>query len=125
MMGSLARTLMNRAIAIAGDGTKDVSISLLLGSTYDPATGTYTADEDIRMIGRAVMGMISESEVNKYRLTNTTHKAVIAMVAYESAGNPPLPDPQDKILIDGKQWLIDKVQVGSMNQSIAFYVCEA
>lgn len=125
MIGSLARTLMKKAIQLAGDGTQEVSITILGDVVYDPATGEYTRSDSTMPIGRGLMGQVSEAEVAKYRLENTTHKATVSMVDYEASGSPQLPETSDRLLIDGVVWLVDKVRFGSMNQHICFYVCEA
>lgn len=125
MIGNLSKTLMKKAIRFAGDGTKSVTVSLLASSVYDPETGDYTAVNTDLVIGPALMGQVTETESTKYKLTTTTHKATVAMLDYEANGSPTLPEASDRILIDGKPWLIDKVRFGSMNQSITFYVCEA
>jgi len=125
MVGSLARTLMKKAIRFAGDGAKSVTVSLLASSEYDPETGEFVTINNDFTIGPALMGQVTESESVKYRLTTTTHKATVAMLDYEANGSPTLPESSDRILIDSKPWLIDKVRFGSMNQSITFYICEA
>lgn len=125
MIGTLAKTLMKKAIKFAGDGVKSVTVSLLASSEYDPETGAFVTVNNNFDIGKALMGQITEAESAKYKLTATTHKATVAMLDYEANGSPTLPDTSDRILIDNKPWLIDKVRFGSMNQSITFYVCEA
>lgn len=124
MVGSLAKTLMKTAIRFAGDGTKTVTVSILASSTYDPETGEYIAVNTDLLVGPALMGQITEAESTKYKLTTATNKATVAMLDYEANGSPDLPETSDRILIDGKEWLIDKVRFGSMNQSICFYISE-
>lgn len=125
MMGSLARSLMKKAVAIAGDGTKEVTISVLLSADFDPDTGDVIRSDSSYSLGRAIVGVVGEAEVAKFRLTATTHKAVVAMLDYEASGSPQLPQTSDRILLAGKPWIIDKVRFGSMNQSIIFFVSEA
>jgi hypothetical protein len=49
---------------------------------------------------------------------------VVAYADYEANGSPVLPEPEDRISIAAKEWIIDKVVIGSMDQSIKFFVCE-
>ena len=125
MVGSLSRILMKRAINFAGDGTKPVTLTILESTSYDPETGETTRSDSNYSLGRAIVGVVSEGEVAKHRLTATTHKAVVAMLDYEASGSPQLPKTSDTILLDTKPWLVDKVVFGSMNQSVIFYVSEA
>jgi hypothetical protein len=125
MIGSLSRNLMKKAVQIAGNGTKPVTLTIVGPATYDPVTGEHTRTDITVAIGRAILGKVSEAEVAKFKLTTTSHSATVAMLDYEAAGSPTLPDTNDRILIDGIAWMIEKIVYGSMNQSIKFYVCEA
>jgi hypothetical protein len=98
---------------------------LLLSSDYDPETGAITENRQEVLIGTALMGQVSTADVAKYRLENTSHKATIAMADYEANGSPELPDANDKVLINGSPWQVDKVLIGSMNQSITLFICES
>jgi len=125
MMGSLAKSLMKKAVALAGDGTKPCTIQILNSADFDPDTGVITRSDSSYSLGMAIVGVVSEAEIAKHRLTATSHKAVLAMLDYEAGGAPQLPETSDRILLDGKAWIVDKVRIGSMNQSIIFYVSEA
>lgn len=122
MIGSLAKNLMQKVVHFAGDAAKAVTISILVSSDYDPETGAMTEVRTSVPVGKALMGQVSSADVAKHRLENTSHKATIAMADYSGVD---LPEPSDKILIDGSPWLVDKVIIGSMNQSITLFVCEA
>jgi hypothetical protein len=124
MIGSLAKTLMQRAVRIAGDAAKDVQIVLLGPSVYDPVTGTSTRADETFTIGRGILARITEEDVAKYKLTKTTHKVTVAYEDYEANGAPELPTANDRVLIAGKEWMIDKIVTGSMEQSLKFFVCE-
>lgn len=124
MMGSIAKAMMQKAVRIAGDGAKMVEIKLFGIATYDPATGKSVKTEEIVPIGRGIVSRITEEDVARFNLTKTTHKVVVAYADYEKNGAPELPTPEDRVTIAGKEWLIDKVVIGSMDQSIKFFVCE-
>lgn len=125
MMGSLAKSLMKKAVAIAGNGTKKITLTIIGPASYDPETGEHTRTDIAVPLGNAIMGRVSEAEVAKFKLTSTTHSATVAMLDYQAAGSPTLPDTNDRVLIDGVEWMIEKIVTGSMGQSIKFYVCEA
>ena len=124
MLGSLAKTLMQKAVRIAGDAAKDVDIVLLGTPVYDPETGTATRTDETFPIGRGILARITEEDVKKFNLVKTTHKVTVAYADYEANGAPELPTANDRVSIGGKEWLIDKVVVGSMDQSLKFFVCE-
>lgn len=124
MMGSLAKALMQKAVRIAGDAAKDVEIKVFGGAAYDPATGKSTRTDTLFPIGRGILSRITEEDVAKFNLTKTTHKVTVATADYEANGSPTLPGPEDRILIAGKEWLINKVVLGSMEQSIKLFICE-
>lgn len=123
-LGSLARTLMQKTVALAGDGAKEVIFTLLETVTYDPEDGEIVRDDDITNPIKALLGPVSEMEAAKFRLEKSTHKLVVASLDYEATG---LDDPQthDKLSIGGRVWLIERVIVGPFDESLWFYVCEA
>lgn len=123
MIGSLARQLMQQAVAFAGDATRSLDFTILNSTDYDPETGTPVYTRTNIRVGRALLGRISEADAKKYALTTTTHKATVAMIDYEAAGSP-VAEAEDEVLIGGKVFAIEKVVIGSMNQSVIFYVCE-
>lgn len=126
MMGNIARKMMQRVIKIAGnDATAEATISLLTGTVYDTHTGVMTRTDVPVKLGRAIVGVVSDADVAKFGLQSTTHKAVVAMLDYEASGSPKLPKAQDRILLNDKPWLLNKVVVGSLNQSLVFFVSEA
>lgn len=124
MIGSLSKTLMQKAVAFAGDGAKPVSISILTSTDYDTETGEVITTRTEVPIGRALLGRISEADSKKLQLTNTTHKVIIAMNDYTAAGSPELPQSEDDILVGGVLYTVDRVVKGSMDQSLIFYICE-
>jgi hypothetical protein len=124
-MGSIARRMMKKVVQVAGDATRAATISLLTAAIYDPVTGTMVRTDTPYLLGSAIVGVISDADMKKFNLQSTTHKAVLAMLDYEASGSPELPKAQDRILLDGTTWLIDKVIIGSMNQSIVFFVSSA
>lgn len=124
MIGSLAKTLMQKAVAFSGDAAKPVTISILNSTDYDTETGTVSETRTDVLIGRALLGRVSEMDSKKYQLTNTTHKAIVAMLDYEAAGSPDLPEAEDRVLIDGVVFEVDRIVVGSMGQSILLFICE-
>lgn len=123
-LGSLARTLMKKTIAIAGNGTKEVSVTILEGTTYNTVDGTFTRTDESATIGKALLGVVSEMEAAKFKLEVTTHKLVVAMLDYEASGLV-LPLTSDKLTIGTAEWLIEKVIVGPFNEAVWFYVCAA
>lgn len=124
MIGSLSKTLMQKAVAFAGDGTKPVTFTILNSTDYDPETGTFVATQTEVNVSRALMGRVTEADSKKYALTNTTHKVTVAMADYLATDLPHLPEAEDNVKINDILYVVDKVVIGSMDHSLILFICE-
>lgn len=122
-IGSLAKSLMKKTVALAGDGTRNIEFTLLDEAVYDTVTGTFTRTDDTYSV-KALMGVVSEIEAAKYKLVNSSSKFVVSMLDYEAAGGR-MPATYDKAIVNGRDWLIEKVVIGPFDESLWFYGCEA
>lgn len=120
-IGTLAKNLMKKTIAFSGDAAKEVQIDILGDVTYDPSDGSYTDDGSTVSMGRALFCMITEDEMMRARLERSTRKVVIDALTYNANVSEP-PESHDKLSIDGKVWLVEKVVTGSMDHAYTFYV---
>lgn len=120
-IGSLAKSLMKKTIAFSGDAAKEVNIVILGDVAYDPSDGSFTDTGSTVSMGRALFCTISEDEMMRARLDRATRKVVIDTITYNANVSEP-PETHDKLLIDGKVWLVEKMVTGSMEQSYIFYV---
>lgn len=122
-LSSLAQTLMKKAVAVAGDGAREVSLELVSDTIYDPETGDFTTTNIIAPLGHALFGMISEAENVKHRLAVTTHKAVIPYTNWTESGQR-YPEANDRVQIDGEVWEIERVAEDSMRASIILFMAK-
>ena len=125
MIGRLAKTMMKRTIGVVGsDGTVDLVFREIGPVTYDPQTGTSVRNDTDTQIGRAIKSRVTQEDLTKFGLTKTTHKVVVDSISFRN-GVTVEPSENDRLVIDGKEWFIDKVISGSMDQYVKFFVCEA
>ncbi|MBS3648863.1 hypothetical protein KEU06_09615 [Pseudaminobacter sp. 19-2017] len=121
-LGSLAKVLMRKTVALSGDAAKDVSLVLITGTAYDVATGEPVTTVEIVPLGKALFGAISEAESAKYKVAATSHKAVIPMLNWQASGARML-ETSDRILVGADEWLVEKAVMDSVEASLIVFMC--